>query len=107
MCVCVCVCVCVFRLVPPTSKKLKGHIAPGTFVRSSVRPSGRLFVTLFDAKHFRTVHATVLKFLIWSPHEKIADMCFVSQQDYALFLSNGPLKKYGCSLVSKISKKKY
>ena len=31
--------------MPPTSKKLEGHIASGTFVRACVRPS----VTLFDA----------------------------------------------------------
>ena len=31
--------------MPPTSKKLEGHIASGLFVRPSVRP----FVTLFDA----------------------------------------------------------
>ena len=32
-------------IMPPTSKKLEGHIASGLFVRPSVRP----FVTLFDA----------------------------------------------------------
>ena len=32
-------------IMPPTSKKLEGHIASGTFVRACVRPS----VTLFDA----------------------------------------------------------
>ena len=30
--------------MPPTSKKLVGHIASGVFIRQSVRP----FVTLFD-----------------------------------------------------------
>ena len=60
-------------LCPRTSKKLEGHIASGVFVRPSVRS----FLTLFDAYHnFRTVHATVLKFLIWIPHKKIADTCF-------------------------------
>ena len=50
--------------MPKTSKKLERHIALGC---SSVRP----FVTLFDADHnFRTLNATVLKFLIWIPHEK-------------------------------------
>ena len=54
-------------VMPPTSKKLEGHIASGAFVH----PSVHLFVTLFDAwNNFRTVHATVLKFLIWIPHEK-------------------------------------
>ena len=31
--------------MPPTSKKLEGHIASGTFVRPSVCPS----ITFFDA----------------------------------------------------------
>ena len=35
--------------MPPTSKKLEGHIASGLFVRPSVIPSVRPFVTLFDA----------------------------------------------------------
>ena len=66
-------------VMPPTSKKFEGHIASGLFVRPSVLPSARPFVTLFDTWHnFRTVNATVLKFLIWIPHEKIADMCFFS-----------------------------
>ena len=57
--------------MPPTSKKLEGHIASGLFVRP--------FVTRFDAYYnFRTVNATVLKFLILIPHEKIADTYFFS-----------------------------
>ena len=36
-------------IMPPTSKKLEGHIASGTFVRASIRPSVRPSVTLFDA----------------------------------------------------------
>ena len=51
------------------------------------------------------MHARVLKFHIWIPHEKIADTYFFLRQDYAPFLSYGPLKKYGWNLVSKISKK--
>ena len=39
------------------------------------------------------MHARVLKFNIWIPHEKIAEMYFFSYQDYAPFLSYGPLKK--------------
>ena len=35
--------------LPPTSKKLEGHIASGLFVCPSVSPSVRLFVMLFDA----------------------------------------------------------
>ena len=82
--------------MPPILKE--GHIASGAFVR--------LFVMFFDAYHnFRNVLATVLKFLIWIPQEKIANKYFFSRRDYAPFLSYGPLKKYGCSLVSKIFKK--
>ena len=46
------------------------------------------------------MHTTVLKFLVWFLHEKIADKYFCSRQDNDPFL-----KKYGCNLVSKISKK--
>ena len=80
-------------IMPPTSKKLEGNIASGLFVRPSV--------TLFDALHnFRTVNA-ILKFLM----KKKLIRIFFSRQDYAPFLSYGPLKKYGCNLVSKISQK--
>ena len=83
----------------PTSKKLEAHIASWALVRP--------FVTLFDAQYnFRNVHATVLKFLIWIPHEKKLLTRILSRQEYAPFLSYGPLKKkYGCNLVSKISQK--
>ena len=72
----------------------------------SVCPSFRSSVChAFWCINLRTLNATVLKFLIWIPHEKIADTCFFSWQDYAPFQSYGPLKKYGCNLVSKISQK--
>ena len=75
-------------------------------VHASIRPSVRPSVTLFDAEHnFWTMHARVLKFHIWILHEKIADLYFFSHQDYAPFLSYGPLKKYRWNLVSKISQK--
>ena len=55
--------------MPPTSNMLEGHIASVAFVRP--------FVTLFVCiAYFRTVHATVLKFLIWIRNEKIADTYF-------------------------------
>ena len=50
------------------------------------------------------MYARVLKFHVWIPHEKIADTYF-PHQDYAPFLTYGPLKKYGWNLVSKIAKK--
>ena len=51
------------------------------------------------------MHARVLIFHVWIPHEKINDMYFYSHQAYAPCLSYGPLKKYGWNLVSKISQK--
>ena len=83
----------------PTWRKLEGILLLGHL---SVLP----FVTLFDAQHnFRHMHATILKFLIRIPHEKIADTYFFSRQDYVPFLSYSPLKKYGCNFVTKISQK--
>ena len=51
------------------------------------------------------MHVRVLKFHVWIPHVKIADTYFFFYQDYAPFLSYGPLKKYGWNLVIKISQK--
>ena len=63
------------------------------------------FVTLFDASHILwTVHARVLKFHIWIPHGKIADLYFFfSCPSYPPFWSYAPLKKSEWNLVSKIS----
>ena len=74
-------------VMPPTSKKFEGHIASGVFVRPSFR------------------HATVLKFLIWIPHEKIADTCFIILTGLCPFPEWWPVEKNGWNLVSKISKK--
>ena len=53
--------------MPLPSKKLERHFAFGTFVSSSFRS----FVTHSDVQHnFRSVHAAVLKFLIWIPMKK-------------------------------------
>ena len=53
--------------------KLMEHIILPSFKRPSICP----FVTLFDACHvLRTQHAKVLKFYIWVPREKIADLYF-------------------------------
>ena len=61
-------------IMPPTSKKLEGNIASGLFIRPSV--------TLFDALHnFRTVNATVLKFLM----KKKADTYFFLDRITPLF----------------------
>ena len=74
--------------MPPTSKKLEGDIASGAFVM------------LFDAFHnFRTVHATVLNFFIWIPHEKIADTYFFST-GLCPFPELRPFEKNECNLVS-------
>ena len=59
--------------MPPTLKKLEGHIASGSFVCPSVHPS----VKLFGAKHnFRYMHTRVFNFHMWIPHEKIGDTYF-------------------------------
>ena len=75
--------------MPPTSKKLESHIL-----------LGRLFVCPCICPLRFLVHSITsepcmlgfLKFHIWIPHEKIADTSFFSYQDYAPFLSYGPLK---------------
>ena len=51
------------------------------------------------------VNATVLKFHIWIPHEKIVDPNFLSCPGYASFLSCVPLKTKFENLVCKISQK--
>ena len=85
----------------PTSKKLEGYIGFG------LHPSVIPFVTLFDAcQILRTISAKVLKFNIWIPHEKRADLYFFSCLSYVLFWSYAPLKKKSeWNLVSKISQK--
>ena len=53
--------------MPPTSKKLMGHIGFGLSIQVSVHAC----VRLKHACHIlRTVHARVLKFHIWIPHGK-------------------------------------
>ena len=58
----------------------------------------------FYVAHF-LMHSISFELCIWIPHEKIADPYFFSDQDYAPFLSYGPLKKYGWNLFSKLSQK--
>ena len=51
--------------MPPTSKKLEGHIASG----ASIHPS--IHLSCFSMHSItRILHVTVLKFLIWIPQEK-------------------------------------
>ena len=86
-------------VMPPTSKKLEGHIVSGAFPRSSVR-SSRFFmytITLDACFCFEISYMGSL----WTNSWQV----FFSRQDYAPFLSYCSLKKYGCNLVSKISKK--
>ena len=73
--------------MPPTLKKLEGHIAFGLSVCLSVCLSVRLltFVNI--------------------PHEKIVDPYFFSCPSYAPFLSYVPLKTKFENLVCKISQK--
>ena len=85
--------------MPPTWKKLVGHIASGASVHPSIHSSCFLMhsITL-------DMHATVLKFLIWIPHEKIDDTYFFFSAGLCPFSELLPFeKKYICNLVSKIS----
>ena len=66
-------------LCPQLQRSWRGILLLGC---SSVRS----FVTLFDAEHnFRTVNATVLKFLIWIPREKKNDTYFFLDRIMPLF----------------------
>ena len=66
--------------MPPTSKKLTGHIGYGLCIHASVRSS-------------RTVHAGVFKVHIRIPHGKIIDAYVFSCTSYIPFWSYAPLKK--------------
>ena len=63
-------------IMPPTLKKLTGHIGFGLSVRSS-----------------RTVHARVLKFHIWIPHGKTVEACFFFLSELSPFLELCPFEK--------------
>ena len=78
-------------------KKLEGHIAFGLSVCLSVCAS----------VNFLTVNATVLKFHMHIPHEKIVDPYFFSCPSYAPFQSYCPLKTKFENLVCKISQKAF
>ena len=95
--------------MPPTSKKLEGHIASGTFVRACVRACVRASVrALRFLMHSITSKPYMLgfwNFIYGFFMKKIADPYFFPHHDYAPFLSYGPLKKYRWNLVSKISQK--
>ena len=90
--------------LPPTLKKLEGHIASGAFVYPSFCRfvcSSRILMHSIPWELSKLLFRNFLYgFLI-----KNSWHIFFSQQDYAPFLSYGPLKKYGCNLVSKISQK--
>ena len=94
-------------IMPPTSKKLEGHIASGMFVHVCIRLCMRQSITLFDTKHnFWTICMLgfwnfIYRFFM---RKKLTHIFFL-HQDYAPFQSYGPLKKYGWNLVSKISQK--
>ena len=78
--------------MPPTSKKLMGHTAFGLFFI----PCLCLSCFLMHAVSYELcngVHARVLKFHIWIPHEKIADLYFFSYLSCLPFWSYAPLKK--------------
>ena len=66
--------------MPPTSKKLTGHIDFGLSVRPSIRSS-------------RTVHARVLIFHTWVPHEKQSWYTFLFLYVLSPFLELCPSEK--------------
>ena len=80
-------------IMPPTLKKLMGHIAFGACVT--------LFVPTVTFKPLKLV----LKFHMMIPHEKIADPYFFSFPSYLPFWSYSPLKFFEKNLVSRISRK--
>ena len=65
--------------MPPSSKKLMGHIGFGLYIRLSLGSS-------------RTMHAKVFKFHIWIPHGKIADTFFFLSE-LSPFLKLCPFEK--------------
>ena len=67
-------------VMTPTSKKLEGHIASGTFVCPCVRVSVRYAFLMHSI-----TSARVLKFHIWIPHDKKGDMYFFSIRIMPLF----------------------
>ena len=89
--------------MPPTLKKLMGHIAFGACVGAWV--GGWVCHTFCTYCNFYTVKARVLKFHMWIPHRKIANPCFFSFPSYLPFWSYGPLKIFEKNLVSRISQK--
>ena len=87
-------------IVPPTSKKLTGHIGLGLCVRPSMHPSVRA------SGRSRTVHARVLKFYIWIRHVKIFDTRFFFLSELSPFLELCPFKKTKKKKNKKTNKKK-
>ena len=86
-------------IMPPTLKKLEGHIASGSFIRLSVCLSRFLI-------HSITLEMCMLLFwLIWIPHEKIADTYFSLDRVMPLFLSYGPWKNMDEILSARYIKK--
>ena len=64
--------------MPRTSEKLRGHIGLGLSVRSSISPSVRLSVTLWQLRNSRSAYARILKLYMWHVHEKLAGPYFFS-----------------------------
>ena len=136
-----------YVIMPPTSKKLMGHIGFGLSMRASVclfvknrackgfeipymdsswKNSWYTFFFLSELSPFLelcpfekirmksgtchslwTVHTRVLKFHIWIPHGKIADLYFFSCPSNFPVWSYAPLKKSEWNLVGKISRNEF
>ena len=63
-----------FVFMPPTSKKLRGHIGLGLSVRD----------TFWQLRNSRTPYARILKFYMWHVHEKYVDPYFFSSADHVV-----------------------
>ena len=70
-------------IMPPTSKKLTGHIGFRLCIRVCVQ------LSILSS---RTVHARVLNFHIWIPHGKIADTLFFFLSELSPFLELCPFE---------------
>ena len=81
-------------IMPPTLKKVMGHIG----FRLCICPS-----VCASISQSRTVHVRVLKFHIWIPHGKIAHTCLFSCPCYLPFWSYAPLKNSEWNLMYAIS----
>ena len=76
--------------MPPTLKKLMGHIAFGACVGGCVGGWVTLLVPTVTFKPLKLV----LKFHIWIPHKKIANLCFFFFSELSPLLELWPFENF-------------